>query len=68
MLLFTSVMDVSVDVLVDLGRPALEGAILREPWEAKPLFVNREKRWLSIASAFASAEAVKTESDGRVAP
>ena len=28
-------MDVSVDVLVDLGRPTLEGAIPREPREAR---------------------------------
>lgn len=30
-------MDVSDDVLVDLGRPTLEGAILSEPGGVRPL-------------------------------
>ncbi len=36
-LLFASVMDVSDEALVDLGRPTLEGAILQELGEARPV-------------------------------
>ena len=61
-----STMDVSDDVLVDLGRPAFEGAILQETGGIRLCLGNTAKQFFGSTSAFESGRVPEAVGAGSI--